>query len=53
MKNYTPEDLTREEGGKWYFSEGLWCDEFGPFDTEKECREELAKCRKTPWQGAT
>jgi hypothetical protein len=33
----------RDGLGRFYFSDEVWCNLFGPFNTQKECREELNK----------
>jgi hypothetical protein len=48
LKEFIPHDPVeyvitehREEG--WYFWDEIWLDSYGPYNTEKEAREELRK----------
>jgi hypothetical protein len=47
MREFTLKDIlgsnspVHEENGKWYFWDEAWADRYGPFDTEKECRDGL------------
>lgn len=37
---YSPQhDPVRKIDGFWYFYDETWTDPYGPFETEKECRE--------------
>jgi hypothetical protein len=35
-------DPVHEHDAKWWFFDETWADEHGPYDTEKQAREELA-----------
>lgn len=44
MKSLIPPDpVWQKDDGKWYFADECWADEYGPYDTEEECRKGLAK----------
>jgi len=32
--------IHQNEDGKWYFWDEVWCDEYGPFDSEQEAINE-------------
>lgn len=34
-------DPVHQEGELWYFWDEVWCDRYGPYDSEKECKKEL------------
>ncbi len=36
----------QKEDGKWYFSDELWVEEYGPYDTEKQARDALEEYAK-------
>lgn len=40
-------DPVFEEDGKWYFWNEVWVDKYGPYDSEKEARDDLDRyCRE-------
>lgn len=38
---YVPPDPVAYHDGAWWHVDEVWCDEFGPFDTEAEARDHL------------
>lgn len=42
-----PEPIQKDQNGKFYFDDECWAYVFGPFETEKECRNALIEYAKT------
>jgi len=43
MRGKSVGDPVNTEDGKWYFWDETWTHNYGPFDTEQLCEEQLKK----------
>jgi hypothetical protein len=39
-QKHNPDPVCQYKDG-WYFWNEIWCDKYGPYETEEECRQEL------------
>lgn len=36
-----PDPVFQHEDGSWWFADEVWADEYGPYETEEQAREQL------------
>jgi hypothetical protein len=47
LKQLIPPDPVFQKIDGWYFCDEVWADEYGPYETEDECRIQLANYCET------